>query len=178
MRLEGFADRRMGGHDGLLASAADRCGQQPLLGLEQLRGGVAALAGGVLGHHADGPLGQEPVGQPAQLLGRDGRERPAEGDHDIVAGERGGVGGQPLGAGELIEGALDGQVGRRRLAEFLAGHLAGQPFGVEAALAGLLLPAPVEGLGGVGGLGRAGGMRDVLDQPAGAWLALVALQPL
>jgi hypothetical protein len=176
MCCQGFTHGLVGGHGGVLASAADRRGQQPLFGLEQLGGGVATLAGGVLGHHADGPLGQEPVGQPAQLLGRDGGELAAESDQDLVAGEGAGVGGQPLGAGELVEGALDGQVGHRRLVELPAGHLVGQPLRVDAALAGLLLPAAVQGFGSLMGLGRAGGMRHVLHQPARARLAVLALQ--
>jgi hypothetical protein len=177
MRPERFAHGLVGGHGGLLAGAVDRRGDQPLLGREQLGSGVAALAGGVLGHHADDPLGEEAVGQPLQFGRRGGGELAAESDQDLAAGEGGGVGGQPLGAGELVEGALDGQVGHRRLAELPAGDLPHQPLGVQAALAGLLPPAPIQRLGGLVGLGRAGGMRHVLHQPAGAG-APVCLQAL
>jgi hypothetical protein len=59
-----------------------------------------------------------------------------------------------------------------------ADHLADQPLGVDAALAGLGLPAAVQGLGGVMGLGWPGSVGNVLDELGGARLALLALQAL
>jgi hypothetical protein len=132
----------------------------------------------VLGHHADRPFGQEPVGQPLQLLGRDGGELAAEGDHDIVVGEGAGVGGESVRAGELVEHPPDCAAVQRRLSLVAAGDLADQPLQVDAQLPGFLLPALVQGLGGVVGLGRAGGVGHVLHQPPSALLAVLALQAL
>src|SRR6266545_2779048 len=58
-----------------------------------------------------------------------------------------------------------------------SGDVADQPLGLDPQRAGLVLPAAVQRLGGLMLLGLAGGVDGELDQPAGARLALLALQP-
>ena len=165
----------------LLSSPADRGGEQPLLHLEQLRGGVAPLPDRTLGRHHHRALGTEPVGQMFQLGRVDGGQLGAERHHYIGAGERGGLLGQPLGAGELVERPADRTpLGVQPTWQLPcpAAHPVHQPLRINAQLAGLLPPAAIQRLGGVVGLGRAGGMRHVLDELAGARLAFLAFQPL
>jgi hypothetical protein len=54
--------RVVGDDGGLLAGAVDRGGDQPLLDPEQLGGEPAALLQRPLGHHADRPFDQKPIG--------------------------------------------------------------------------------------------------------------------
>jgi hypothetical protein len=87
------------------------------------------------------PFGQETVGQVLELGGVDGGELAAQGDHDLAAGKGRRVGGQPVGAGQLIEHLAHCHAVRGELA-LAAGELADQPLGVDAALAGLGLQRP------------------------------------
>jgi hypothetical protein len=120
----------------------DGCVQQPLLDLEQLGGGPAALPDRVLGHSAHTSFGQQLVGQLLQLGRADGGELAAQGDQDLAPGEGRGVGSEPVGTGQLIEHPPDGHAVRGELA-LAADHPAEQPLTVDAVLAGLVLPAAV-----------------------------------
>src|SRR6266542_1724456 len=166
-------------HCGLLVGAANPRLDQPLFDGEQLGGGIAVLPRGVLGHDADGSLGHEPVGQVRQLVRADLSLRAGElvkhlADRPLVQSS-GVLSGVPStlvqsciqSRAYLVAGPdLDG-----------SGDVADQPLGLDPQRAGLVLPAAVQRLGGLMLLGLAGGVDGELDQPAGARLALLALQP-
>ena len=135
MGAKRFADGVVGDDRGVLVGAGDRGRHQPPLHLEQLRGGPAALLQGSVGDDGHCPLRQEPVGQLLEFgLGGAG-EAGAEGDQDVVAGEGGRLGGQPLRRGELVEQLTDRPLGQGRLLlAATAGHLADQAVRVDAAV--------------------------------------------
>jgi hypothetical protein len=117
MRRQRLAQRVVGAHAGLLASAADGGVDQALLDPEQLRGGVVALPDGVLAHHADRAFAKEPIRQPLQLgranlPGDLGGQLPPHRAQHLGPGERRRLRGQPLGARQPVKHLADGPLGQ------------------------------------------------------------------
>jgi hypothetical protein len=166
MGAQGVAHGLVGGDGRLFARPAGGTGDQPLFDRQQLRGGPAAFLECPVGHHADCPLGQEPIRQLLQVRTSDAGQAGAQGDQDIGAGEGGRGRGQPGWAGQPIELPTGHRSGHRLILIPVvcpAGHLPDQGVRVHASFGRLLPPAVVQGVRGLVLLGLAGGLDGPLD---------------
>jgi hypothetical protein len=153
-------------HGGLFAGPAGGGSDQPPFDPEELRGGPAALLQRPVGHHRHRPFDQEPVGQPLQLDPAGAGEVAAERGDDVLAGEGGRLGGQPVRTGQPVEHLGHHPLGQRRIpVQRPVGHLPHQGVRVHAALGRLRPPAVVQGVRRLVPLGLAGGLHGPLDQP-------------
>jgi hypothetical protein len=168
VRLQRGTDGVMADHGGLLAGAAGRGSNQPLLDPEELRGGPAALLQRPLGHHGYRPLDQEPVGQLLELGPGGTGQLAAEGGEHVLAGERGRLSSESVRAGQPLEHLGHRPLGQHQVAVACpAGHLPDHAVRILAALSRLGAPASRQRVRGLVLLGLAGGVDGPLDQPRG-----------
>jgi hypothetical protein len=178
MRLQRCPHRVVGDYGRLLVGAAGGGRDQPLLDGQELGGGPAALLQRPICHHADRPLGTEPVSEIFQLRPAGPGQLAAEGGDDVLAGEGGRGRGQSVRTCQPV-----GHLGHCPLGQVLvvvacpAGHLLDQGVRVVAAIGRLCPPPTVQGVRGLVLLGLASGLDGPLNQPRGP-LPTGGLEPL